>query len=50
MMSPAVLSMVGTGIAMANAMPTARQAAAHVLSRSNNEDGVVEAIHRFFRL
>ena len=38
---------VGLGLAMANAVPSTRAAAAHVLSRSNNEDGVAEAIERY---
>ena len=38
---------VGLGLAMANAVPSTRAAAAHVLSRSNDEDGVAEAIERY---
>ena len=38
---------VGLGLAMANAVPLARAAAAHVLARSNDQDGVAEAVERF---
>jgi hydroxymethylpyrimidine pyrophosphatase-like HAD family hydrolase len=38
---------VGLGLAMANAVPLARAAAQHVLRRSNDEDGVAEAVERF---
>jgi hydroxymethylpyrimidine pyrophosphatase-like HAD family hydrolase len=38
---------VGLGLAMGNAVPLARAAAKHVLRRSNDEDGVAEAVERF---
>ena len=43
----AMLQLAGLGLAMANAAPAARAAAHHVLGRSNDEDGVVEAVERF---
>jgi Cof subfamily protein (haloacid dehalogenase superfamily) len=42
-----MLRRAGVGVAMANATPGARQAAAAVTERSNNEGGVAEAIRRF---
>ena len=42
-----MLKSVGLGLAMANAVPLARAAARHVLRRSNDEDGVAEAVERF---
>jgi len=42
-----LLRLVGCGIAMANAVPITREAATHVLTRSNDQDGVAEAIERF---
>jgi hydroxymethylpyrimidine pyrophosphatase-like HAD family hydrolase len=41
---------VGLGIAMANAVPLARAASRHVLARSNDQDGVAEAVERFLLL
>jgi hydroxymethylpyrimidine pyrophosphatase-like HAD family hydrolase len=38
---------VGLGIAMANAVPLARAASRHVLARSNDQDGIAEAVERF---
>jgi hypothetical protein len=42
-----MLALAGTGVAMANATETTKNAARFVLERSNDEDGVAEAIERF---
>jgi len=42
-----MLKGVGLGLAMANAVPATRAAATHVLSRSNDQDGVAEAIEKY---
>ena len=41
-----MLRMAGIGVAMANGMPEAKQAADYVVS-SNDDDGVAEAVERF---
>ena len=42
-----MLRLAGTGVAMANATEMTKNAARFVLERSNDEDGVAEAIERF---
>ena len=42
-----MLKLVGCGVAMGNAGAKARDAADHVLEKTNDEDGVAEAIQRF---
>jgi hydroxymethylpyrimidine pyrophosphatase-like HAD family hydrolase len=42
-----MLAWAGTGVAMANARDTVKQAADYVTLRSHQEHGVAEAIERF---
>lgn len=42
-----MLQLVGTSIAMGNAVPQAKHVAKHVLLATNDDDGVAEAIDRF---
>lgn len=42
-----MLRLVGCGVAMGNAVEAARRAADHVLGRTNDQDGVAEAVERF---
>lgn len=42
-----MLQLAGTSIAMGNAVPQAKRVAKHVLSRTNDEDGVADAIDRY---
>lgn len=44
-----MLQQAGMGVAMANASPEAKAAADHVLSYSNNEDGVAKAVWAVIR-
>ncbi len=37
----------GLGVAMANAVPAAREAADYVTQRDNNHDGIEEVIRKF---